>query len=202
MKDAEEATEDFADASLEASVKNIEMLTSMEAVTGSLNQIVGGYSKVGGSLETLGVLTEGQTEIFNKSRAAMELMIGPIEMGMASIKLMSAARVMHTNVMASETVVQHGLTKATWMWTVALLTNPIVLVIAGLIAMVAVMILLEKKFGLVTKTFDGLNDAFDRGIAKMKEFKDNTEKLFKILTDPLGSSGIGKLFMNEKHGGS
>ena len=87
------------------------------------------------------------------------------------------------------------------MWTTALLANPIVIFIVAVAAVTLALILLEKKFGLITKSVDALNEAFDAGIDKVKQLLGLYKKLFKILSNPIGTSGVGKLFQKEAHGG-
>ena len=100
MDSASEATKEFGDAGSQAALKNIELLTSLEAITGSLGQITGGYAKTTAAAQQLGLINEEQYAQFEKARYGMELLIGPIEATIAATKIMSASRILHTNIMA------------------------------------------------------------------------------------------------------
>ena len=141
----------------------INTMVALEGVASGMNQLVGGMNKMVGGLEKtegkflgMKVASEENVKALRNVSTTMEIMIGPMEMGIALMKL-------HTVAMSSATVAELGFagavgvaTSATWAWTVALLANPIVLIVVGIITLVGVLYLLEKKFGVVTAAVDAL----------------------------------------------
>ena len=56
---------------------------------------------------------------------------------------------------------QKIVTAAQWLWNAALTANPIGLIIVGIAALIAIVVLLLKKFGLLTPAIDAIKVAFD-----------------------------------------
>ena len=200
MEGAEQATKDFGRATEEAALQNIEMMMALEGLSGGLNQTIGGYSKSIAAAQQLGYVSDENYAKLEKARYQMELVAGPMEMVIALTKISTAMKMLFTSATAAETTATTGATAATWGFNTALLANPVVIIVIAVLSLVAVMLLLEKKFGLVTKSVDALSDAFDVGIDKIKQLLGLYKKLFKMLSNPIGG-GVGKLFQKEKHGG-
>jgi len=141
----------------------INTMVALEGVASGMNQLVGGMNKMVGGLEKtegkflgMKVASEANVKALRNVSTTMEIMIGPMEMGIALMKL-------HTVATSSATVAELGFAgaagaaaSATWAWTVALLANPIVLIVVGILALIAVFYILEKKFGVVTMAVDAL----------------------------------------------
>jgi len=83
LKSAGNATEDFTQQQQANSLAAMENLARQEAMVGSLNQVTGGYGKAVGAAQKLGLVNEEQFAALEKSRAAMELIAGPLEVFIA-----------------------------------------------------------------------------------------------------------------------
>lgn len=89
--------------------------------------------------------------------------IGPLLMGI------SAVYPMYTAAQLSAAAAGTTLTASIWASTVAFLASPLGLFIVGIAAVVGVLIILEKKFGVVTKVTEILSDATHRLIGWLKD---------------------------------
>ena len=58
---------------------------------------------------------------------------------------------------------------AQWLLNAAMLANPAVLIVVGIVALVAILVVLEMKFGLVSKAVEWLTDAFWKVLGFMKD---------------------------------
>lgn len=88
-------------------------------------------------------------------------------------------------------------TAATWVFNAALWANPITWIVAGIVAFIAVLVLLEKKFGILTaaakalfKVFEKVADAVGWLAKKLGLASDETKDLTKE-TDKLSDAGDG-----------
>ena len=160
MNRASDATDEFSQSQAEASLATMEQLARQEAMVSSLNQVIGGYGKMGAAAQKLGIINEEQFKQFEKSRAALELIAGPMEIMIALKKLNIAM----TKAETTATVTQDGATKSatasTWGFNSALLANPLVLLVVAIIAIIAALVHLEKKFKFVTQTVEIMTEAF------------------------------------------
>jgi len=75
---------------------------------------------------------------------------------------LSAAIVVANFAMKAWAAAQAIATAATWLFNAALAANPIVLVVAAIAALVAGLIILEKKFGILTAGLEALMGIFDK----------------------------------------
>ena len=80
----------------------------------------------------------------------------------AAIGGLSAAIVVANFAMKAWAAAQAIATAATWLFNAALWANPIVLVVAAIAALVAGLIILEKKFGILTAGLEALMGIFDK----------------------------------------
>ena len=160
MNKASDATDDFTQSQGEASLATMEQLARQEAMVSSLNQVTGGYGKMVGAAQKLGLVNEAQFEALEKSRAAMELIAGPMEIFIALKKLSVAMETADTSAKGANVAATNTATASTWGFNTALLANPIVLIVVAIIALVLVLVALEKKFGIVTMAVDGLTAYF------------------------------------------
>ena len=83
-----------------------------------------------------------------------------MEIFIALKKLAAASETADTAAKGANTTATGAATTSTWGFNMALLANPIVLIIVGAIALAAALIALEQKFGLVTKGIDASTAAF------------------------------------------
>jgi uncharacterized protein YoxC len=80
----------------------------------------------------------------------------------AAIGGLSAAIVVANFAMKAWAAAQAIATAATWLFNAALAANPIVLIVAAIAALVAGLIILEKKFGILTAGLEALMGIFDK----------------------------------------
>ena len=160
MNKASDATDDFTQQQQAASLATMENLASQEAMVSSLNQVTGGYGKMIGASQKLGLVNEEQFKKLEQSRAAMEMIAGPMEIFIALKKLAVAAETADTSAKGANTAATGAATTSTWGFNTALLANPLVLFVAAIIILVVALVQLERKFGLVTSTLERLGDIF------------------------------------------
>jgi len=160
LKSAGNATEDFTQQQQANSLAAMENLARQEAMVGSLNQVTGGYGKAVGAAQKLGLVNEEQFAALEKSRAAMELIAGPLEVFIALKKFAAAMETTETAAKTANTTATTAATTSTWGFNTALLANPIVLIVVAIVTLVIALVALERKFGLVTATVDALGDVF------------------------------------------
>ena len=89
--------------------------------------------------------------------------LGPILSGLGPMILT------YTMLQSSAAAAGTTLTASIWATTAALLANPLTWVVVGVAALIAVLVILEKKFGLLTKTSDVLSDGLRRLIDWFKD---------------------------------
>ena len=160
MNKAADATDDFTQQQQASSLATMENLARQEAMVSSLNQVTGGYGKMIGASQKLGLVNEEQFKKLEQSRAAMELIAGPMEIFIALKKLSVAMETADTSAKGANVAATNTATASTWGFNTALLANPIVLIVVAVIALVLVLVALEKKFGIVTMAVDGLTAYF------------------------------------------
>ena len=186
MGRAAQSTDDFTQAQQAASLATMEQLARQEAMVGSLNQVIGGYGKMGGAAQKLGIINEEQFQQFEKSRAAMELIAGPLEIFIALKKLQTAVTVESTAATTAGSTATKGATASTWGFNTALLANPVVLIVVAIIALIGALYVLEKRFGLVTSAVDALTVPFQLLLGIIKDVIDRVDDLtskFDVLGD-------------------
>ncbi len=202
MDDAEKATREFAEESEKATLQNIEMMVALEGLSGGLNQVVGGYSKSIASAQQLGIVNEQQYKTLEKFRYQMELVAGPMEVVIALNKLDASTKILLSQATATQSATTKGATVSQWGLNTAMMASPIFIIGATIVALIVILYALEKKFGLVTKSVDALNDAFSKGADEVQRYID--------LANDLGDSLIGAVefvpgkvsgLINEIHGG-
>jgi len=158
---AGKATENYEEKQRTASLATMETLAKQEALLSSLNQVTGGYGKMIGAAQKLNLVTEEQFIALEKSRAAMEMAAGPIEIFIALKKAKVAMETSDTAATGASTVATKKATGSMARLNAVMYANPLVFIIALVIAMVAALYLLEKRFGLVTKLVEKLGEGFD-----------------------------------------
>ena len=160
LKSAGDATDDFTQQQQANSLAAMENLARQEAMVGSLNQVTGGYGKAIGASQKLGLVNEEQFKALEKSRAAMELIAGPLEVFIALKKFAAAMETTETAAKTANTTATSAATASTWGFNTALLANPVVLLVVALIALIVSLVQLERKFGMVSMAVDGLTAYF------------------------------------------
>tara|TARA_R100000458_G_C8274519_1_gene249476 strand:- start:1373 stop:2038 length:666 start_codon:yes stop_codon:yes gene_type:complete len=161
FKKAGQATKDYEEKQRTASLATMETLARQEALLSSLNQVTGGYGKVIGSLQKLNWVTEEQFIWLEKSRAAMEMIAGPIEVYIALKKAKVALEAKDTKASKGSTVATKAQTGAMARLNAVMYANPLVFIIALVVVLVASLYMLEKKFGAVTYLVEELTKVFN-----------------------------------------
>jgi len=188
MDRAAQSTDEFAQAQQAASLATMEQLARQEAMVGSLNQVIGGYGKMGGAAQKLGIINEEQFQQFEKSRAALELMVGPMEIFIALKKMQTAMTASSTAATTAGSAATKGATASTWGFNTALLANPVVIIVVAIIALIGALYVLERKFGLVTMAVESLTNYFKTMYDAITDVVDGVENLISKI-DVLGDIG-------------
>ena len=158
MGRAEQSADDFKQTQEQVAMQNLETMAAMEAVTSGLNGLVGGYSKTINAARDMNIINEQQYEGLLQTQKQMELLIGPVEMVISTFKIFNAV----------------------------LLMNPIILIVMAIIALVVVLVLIEKETGIFIGTLRSMNDVFQAMIMDIKGIGDGLEGLtskFEIFGD-------------------
>ena len=189
LKSAGDATDDFTQQQQANSLAAMENLARQEAMVGSLNQVTGGYGKMIGASQKLGLVNEEQFAALEKSRAAMEMIAGPMEIFIALKKFAAAAETAETGAKTANTGATTAATASTWGFNTALLANPVVWIVVAIIGLVVALVALEKKFGIVSMAVDGLTayfkmwlDVLERIMGSMKGLTSSAAELGDALT--------------------
>ena len=185
FKKAGDATKEYEEKQRTASLATMEMLARQEALLSSLNQVTGGYGKMIGAAQKLNIVTEEQFVALEKSRAALEMAAGPIEIYIALKKAKVAME-------AKDNAMTGASTKATVKHTGAMarlnavyMANPLIFIAVLVVALVASLYLLEKRFGTITWMVNGLSKMF----RKFKQDIDTVTASVTGLGDKMGVIG-------------
>ena len=89
--------------------------------------------------------------------------LGPLLMGLSVIYPIYAKS------QFAAAIATKGLTAATWGFTTALLANPITWIVVGIAALIAVVVILERKFGAVSKAGDFLSTSIKNLVGWFKD---------------------------------
>ena len=146
----------------EANVQTIKSLALMEAATSGLNQWISAqYKKIDADL-VAGKISQEEAEAERRAIKQKEALTGRLEEVIAISRLATVAQALYAaanwNTVASlkaNTIAVLTLNGALW-------ANPLLWVVVATIALTVAMIYLEKKLGLVTKTVEAANAAFEK----------------------------------------
>lgn len=156
----------------DANVSTITNLALMEAATSGLNQLISAqYKRIDADLAA-GKITAEEAEQRRKQIKQQEKYTGILETSIAIVRLATVAQALYaaaTNVTTASIKAQ---TIAVLTLNGALLANPIVMVVVGAAALAAMLLLLETRFGLVTKGVEVANEAFKQLIDYVEMAKD------------------------------
>ena len=158
MERAEQSADDFKDTQEQVELQNLETMAAMESLTSGLNGLVGGYSKSINAAKDMNIVTEEQYEALLQTQKQMELLIGPIEMVISSVKIMNAVMLM----------------------------NPVILIVAAIIALIVVLALIEKETGIFINALEKMNYAVKDLVEWIQGLGDGLDGLvskFDILGD-------------------
>jgi hypothetical protein len=172
QKTAQQATADAAEAA--ANIKQ-----TMQDIHDGIDKVKGSFKELGDSLKHLKESLGPIGKFFDDSERVKGLLVGMaggflIVQGAAfGLKTATAAVQTATELYKVATAAAAG---AQWLLNIAMDANPAVLIALAIVALVAILIVLEEKYGVVTKAVDATKDAF-QAIAKFV-----TEKLVPAFT--------------------
>ena len=157
---ATEKSKEFKEEQEEIDKKMLENIARQEAMVSSLNQISGGFAKTTAAARELGFVNEEQEKTLNKVRFGFEMVAGPMEMYIAFSKISTVVNFAEAKSKLANASATGILTGSVNAFTAALKANPIGMIVVGLVLLTIALIAIENKFGLVTKSVDGLTEAF------------------------------------------
>ena len=149
----------------DANIAMLAQLARFQAMPAAMNQTVGGLNKMTGALEAAGA-PKALTNTMRNLTKLMEFIIGPMEIYLAYKTLSIALHYGDAKAKTTDAAATGVLTAATAKLNLVMKMNPFLLVAMAIIAVVAVLFILEKKLGIITKSIDMLNEA----LQKMDEF--------------------------------
>ena len=161
LEKATKKTKEFEEQTEQSSLKTLESLAAQEALVSSLNQISGGYAKTITAAQELNIINEEQAKSYMKVRFAFELLAGPMEVIIATQKIMTVVSLADIKAKISQISVTNMATTAQTRLNLAMKANPVAMIVMGVILLVLALIALEAKFGLVTKSVNMLKDGFE-----------------------------------------
>tara|TARA_R110002020_G_scaffold73484_1_gene188336 strand:- start:3988 stop:4650 length:663 start_codon:yes stop_codon:yes gene_type:complete len=144
----------------EANIEFLAQVARYQAMTAALNQTIGGLNKLAGGMEAIGL--EKTAEATRKLTKGLELIAGPAEIYLAYQTLSIALAQKDVAAKGKQTAATGVLAGATAALNAVMALNPMILIAMAVIVLIGVLILLEKKFGFVTKSVDMLNNALNR----------------------------------------
>ena len=140
-----------------ANIAFLAQVARYQAMTAALNQTIGGLNKLAGGLEAIGF--EKQAEMTRQFTKYLELVAGPAEIYLAYLTLSIAMGQKDIATKAGQKAATDGLTKSTTGLNAAMAANPMVLIALSIVAVVAMLYILERETGKVTAVIEGLNKA-------------------------------------------
>tara|TARA_R110000744_G_scaffold352963_4_gene459243 strand:- start:438 stop:1190 length:753 start_codon:yes stop_codon:yes gene_type:complete len=146
----------------EANVANISFLAATEAITSATNQYISSkYKSIDADLAS-GKITQEEAEQKRNAVKQQEKYTGALERGIAIVRFGTAAGMIFNAVQGMTIAGLKAQTISVLTLNGALYANPIVLVVVAAVALAAILIVLEQKFGLVTKGVDEANRQFEK----------------------------------------
>ena len=155
-KKGSKSQKDLENATKNANIAMLAQLARFQAMTAAMNQTVGGLNKLAGGLEALGF--ERSAEAMRKFTKIMELIIGPMEIYLAYKTLSIAMSYGDAKAKTTDAAATGVLAVAQGALNAVMAMNPFILIAMAIVIVVLALIHLEKKFGIITKAVDALND--------------------------------------------
>ena len=148
-------------ATTKANVQTIANLALMEAATSGLNQLISAqYKRIDADLAS-GKINAEEAELKRKQIKQQEKYTGILETGIAIARLATVAQMLYAAATQVTTAGVKANTIAVLTLNGALYANPLLWIVVAVIALVAVLLILESKFGLVTKGVEAANQQFE-----------------------------------------
>jgi TP901 family phage tail tape measure protein len=153
--------------------------TTMDGISENIDKVKGSFQELGDSLKHLKDSLGPIGKFFDDSDRVKGLLVG-VAGGFAIVQGAALGLKVATGAVEAATAaykIATGLAAAAqWLLNIAMDANPAVLIALAIVALVAILIVLEEKYGFVTKAVDGATAAF-KAIAKFV-----TEKLVPAFT--------------------
>tara|TARA_R110002020_G_scaffold3388_1_gene15181 strand:+ start:442 stop:1206 length:765 start_codon:yes stop_codon:yes gene_type:complete len=148
-------------STVESNVANISFLAATEAITSSMNQYISSkYKSIDADLAA-GKISQEEAEQKRKAVKQQEKYTGALERGIAIVRFGAAAGMIFNAVQGVTIAGLKAQTMAVLTLNGALYANPLLWVVLAVVALVAVLYVLEKRFGTVTKSVEVVSLAFE-----------------------------------------
>ena len=145
----------------EANVQTIKSLALMEAATSGLNQFISAkYKRIDADLAA-GKISQEEAEAQRNAIKQQEKYTGMLEQGIAIARLATVAQALYAAANWNTVLAVKANTIAVLTLNGALYANPLLWVVAAVVIMIGILIALELKFGLVTKSVEAGSAAFE-----------------------------------------
>jgi len=176
---------------------NIEFLAQVaryQAMTAALNQTIGGANKLAGGLEEIGF--EKTAELTRRLTKMLELVAGPAEIYLAYLTLTIALGQKDIATKGAQTAATGTLSAATAKLNAVMLANPLIALGVAIVILVIAFVALERRFGVVTKAVDALNEGLfilDETFNKIMNIARGVASTFDRVNDSLSGKGLVRL---------
>ena len=159
-KEGTDAQKRLKDSTQAANIEFLAQVARYQAMTAALNQTIGGMNKLAGGLEELGF--ERASETLRTWTKYLEFVAGPAEIYLAYLTLSIAMGKKDVATKGAQTAATGALATATAYLNAVMLLNPFILIAVAIVVLVVALVALEKKFRVITKSVDMLNEALFR----------------------------------------
>ena len=178
----------------EANIEFLAQVARYQAMTAALNQTIGGLNKLAGGLEEIGFeKTAEHTRRFTKM---LELVAGPAEIYLAYLTLTIALGQKDIATKGAQTAATGTLSAATAKLNAVMLANPLIALGVAIVILVIAFVALERRFGVVTKAVDALNEGLfilDETFNKIMNIARGVASTFDRVNDSLSGKGLVRL---------
>jgi len=191
---ASDAAYEYGYATDSASIAMMRQMDTLNAYNSVLQQSSGLIGQTLGNMQEFGYVTDEQYERFRRMQIGLELLLVPLEVYMMYQQFAQARTMAATGAMYGQAAATNTATASTWRLNLAMYANPMMLVVIAIIALLAALWALERKFGLVTSIMAALNaqmQALAEFIRAVVEGFDNLIDKAGIFGDVLKFSPIG-----------
>ena len=156
-KQGTDAQKNLKGATQAANIEFLAQVARYQAMTAALNQTIGGINKLATGMEAMG--WEDQAEWIRKNVKFLEGLAGVAEIYLAYMTLSIALGKKDVATKGAQTAATGVLATATAYLNAVMAMNPFILIAVAIVVLVVALVALEKKFGLITKSVDMLNEA-------------------------------------------
>ena len=155
LKRLERKFDDLSEAQYASETATQNFVNMTQDLTYSVSGAIGG-------LETLGYVTYEQSESFRKAETVMQLMLIPYELYNILNSYAIITEKARTASLIAQTKATNTATIATQTFNMALLANPLTLMIIAVVALVAALVALQMKFDILNKSLEAAGAIFEK----------------------------------------